>query len=160
MFYYFVAGQRMVKRESAINLADFPQYQEMTQEEADFWDANPTANITDVKLQVIHNPLITLDEHKQESISFLSELSLSVSNSKVPMYKIINALTSRNRTNDIQTRIYTDDNECDSILDDYNRIGKECRDIFYKYKGLIEACEDTDSVNLLVDCAQEEYKNI
>ena len=155
MNYYFVEDKYIMKVNSPINLGEFPQCVEMTPEQVAFHIEYPSASINEIKNCTIINDIVsipTFEETQKNDIQFLSDLSLRISDTIVPNYKVQNAIISLNTTNPIYTK-----QECDDIISEYTRIGTLCRNMFYIYKKRIEECTDENLLHNIVYEAQEEY---
>lgn len=144
MYYYFVDEKMILGYETPVDTGVFTQMVELTDEQKIFYIENPNASIREVKnlrLDKVYEP--SLDEVKQNAIDYLSRLSLETSEKIVPTYKINNAITTLNIQG--ENTIYSTD-EANRIVNDYNSIGKTCREMFYEAKGRILNCSDEEGV--------------
>lgn len=158
MFYYIFCDKKIKVRDTAVKTAVFPQYVEMTPEQVEFYLANPTASVEEIKkCELIEIERIPLDKYKIDSINAISSYSLNVSRTIIPDYKVQNAIVCLN-TN-CGNHIYPSE-ECQSILNSYNNIGKTCRDMFYSYKTRIEDCATHEEVDTITTEAYNEYTKL
>lgn len=155
MNYYFVNDKNIMKVESPIDLGIFTHCVELTTEQVDFYLEHPTASINEIKnMNIVNEPVTipTFEDTQKNDIQFLSDLSLRISDTIVPNYKVQNAIISLNSINPIYTK-----QECEDIISEYTRIGTLCRNMFYNYKKQIEECTDENLLHNIVYEAQEEY---
>lgn len=158
MYYYIFLNKKIVSFDTAVDTAVFPQYVEMTSEQVEFYLANPDASIEEIKeCKLNEQEVISLDEYKLTKIEMISIHSLNISNVIIPDYKIQNALACVNTNH--TSSIYSHD-ECLSILEKYNTVGKMCRDLYYETKTRIENSQSIEDVDSIVYDVLQEYENI
>ena len=158
MFYYIINNKKVHLEETAVNTVVFPQYVEMTPEQVEFYLANPDASIEEIKqCKLNEQEVISLDEYKLTKIEMISIHSLNISNVIIPDYKIQNALACVNANH--TSSIYSHD-ECLSILEKYNAVGKMCRVLYYETKTRIENSQSIEDVDSIVYDVLQEYENI
>ena len=158
MYYYIFLNKRVVVVNTAVNTAVFPQYVEMNPQQVEFYLLHTNASIEEIKECKLNEPeVISLDEYKLTKIEMISIHSLNISNVIIPDYKIQNALScvSTNHT----SSIYSHD-ECLSILEKYNNVGKTCRDLYYETKTRIENSQSIEEVDSIVYDVLQEYEDI
>lgn len=156
MFYYIYNDAKIKVRETAVDTALFKVYVELTDEQREFYIANPTASVREVKrCELYPRPVEpTLDEVKVSAIEELSEYSLMTSEKVVPSYKVHNAQITL--LGNIADAIYSTD-EAQDIVSKANEVGKECRTLFYESKERIENSYTADDVYDIVAEVRGEY---
>lgn len=154
-FYYIYKNIKVKVKNETVDTKLFPQFVPMTPEQVEFYLTNPTASIEEIKKCELNEvERIPLDKYKNDSINAISTYSLNVSRTIIPDYKVQNAIVCLN-TN-CENHIYPSE-ECQSILNRYNIIGKTCRDMFYTYKTRIEDCATHEEVDTITTEAYNEY---
>ena len=158
-YYYFYNDTKIKVRDIAVNVALFPQFVEMTEAQREFYIANPTASVVEVKrCELCPRPQEpTLEEVKVSAIKELSDLSLEVSERIVPSYKVQNAQITLLGNSDFT--IYTLDDAQD-IVAEANEVGTRCRALFYSSKSRVETCLSIEEVQSIVEETKVEYNTI
>lgn len=158
MYYYIFLNKRVLVRTIEVDTTKFPQFILMNEEQINFYNEHPHASIEEIKqCELIQIERIPLDKYKTDSINALSTYSLNVSSTIIPDYKIQNAIVCLN--SNCQKHIYQNE-ECQSILNRYDSIGKICRDMFYNFKQSIEECTTHEEVDIITSNAYNEYTTL
>lgn len=148
-FYYIFKDLKVKVKNEEVNVNLFPQFVPMTEEQISFYLENPTASVHEIKrCEMYEQPKEpTLDEMKLNAINRISEYSLKTSNKIIPEYKSRNAILSLlGVLSEGATAIYNDE-DSNTIVKNCLRIGKECRELFYQQKQLIENATSKDDVS-------------
>ena len=155
-YYYIYNDERIKVRDNAVDTALFKAYVELTDEQREFYIANPTASVAEVKrCELYPRPQEpTLEEVRESAIKELSDYSLETGEKVVPSYKVQNAQITL--LGNIASAIYTVE-EAQDIVSFANEVGKECRTLFYESKTRIENCVFRDEVYAIVAEVKNEY---
>lgn len=156
MYYYIYNDKKIKVRETAVDTALFKAYVAMTDEQREFYIANPTASVAEVKrCELYPRPQEpALEEVKANAVKELSDYSLETSEKVVPSYKVHNAQITL--LGNIASAIYTIE-EAQDIVSLANEIGKQCRLLFYESKARIENCIFRDEIYAIVAEVKNEY---
>ena len=152
-FYYIFKDLKVKVKNEEVNVNLFPQFVPMTEEQINFYLENPTASINEIKrCELYPQPQEpTLEEVKENAINRISDYSLKTNDKIIPNYKSQNATNSLisvllgNPTDVIYTL-----NDSKNLLKKSIKIGKQCRDLFYKQKELIEKAETKENVSNII----------
>lgn len=157
MYYYFITNrQEVFEREEAVDVTVYPQYKELTPDQVEYHLAHPEAKRYEIEHKddpippVPPVPPFDLDEYKAEARKKVSAVSLAHIAEIIPSYQVTNAQVTINAiATGIQDTIYTQ-SKAEAILFEANRIGKLCREEYYRVEGLINAATDKDGVDAAV----------
>lgn len=154
MHYYFIKfRQEVFEREQAVDVTVYPQYTELTPDQVDYHLAHPEAKRYEIEHKddpVPPVPPFDLDAYKAEARKKVSDMSLAHISSIIPSYQVTNAQVSLVAIETgVQESIYPK-GKSDAILFEANRIGRLCRDEYYRVEALINAAEDKDGVDAAV----------
>ena len=152
-FYYIFKDLKVKVRDNEINTNMFPQFQLMSEEQINFYLENPNASINEIKrCELYPQPQEpTLEEVKENAINRISDYSLKTNDAIIPNYKSQNATHSLisvllGNPSDV---IYSL-NDSKNLLKKSIKIGKQCRDLFYQQKELIEKAETKENVSNII----------
>lgn len=162
MNYYFIKGQNKVfTREDLIDTTLFPQWTKLTEEEENFYLANPTVSVHEIKNLQINTPTptheVTLEEYKIQAIAECSNLSLTRIGELVPSYRILNCIVSQQAIANNQTPIYPQE-QIDVYMAEANTAGSLCRMEFYRLQTEIDNAATKEIIDEIVATAA--FKNI
>lgn len=134
----------------------------LTAEQVERWEENPRSHWSQIMngQPAVEPPTPaepTLDELKAEAVKKLSDLSLEVLGSWVSEYQLMNARLSLEA--EPADKIYADDKAAE-VVADYLRVGKQCRELFYEAKSVIEACETKEQLKGVRDEYTDDYEKL
>lgn len=155
MNYYFIKGQNKVfAREDLIDTTLFPQWTKLTEEEENFYLANPTVSVHEIKNLQINTPTheVTLEEYKIKAIAKCSNLSLTRIGELVPSYRILNCIVSQQAIANNQTPIYPQE-QIDVYMAQANTAGSLCRMEFYRLQTEIDNAATKEIIDEIVATA-------
>lgn len=154
MYYYFITTrQEVYEREEAVDVTVYPQYKELTPDQIEYHLAHPEAKRYEIEHKddpIPPVPPFDLAEYKAEARAKVSAMSLARIAEIIPSYQVTNAQITINAiATGVQDTIYTQ-SKAEEILFEANRIGKFCREEYYRVEGLINAATDKDGVDAAV----------
>lgn len=156
MRYYFYKNKI---RTSIQDMTEVSGFVEFTEEQKEFYLANPDASVNEVRNCKLRTPYVpytpTLEETKTGYIDGLSNMSLGVMEHNMPNYKIVNSLAS---LNDDNKSIYNY-TVANANVEEYNHNGTILRNIFYTYKTKIEESTTVEDATDAFNAGEEAYDN-
>lgn len=159
--YYFVKDRTI---ECFITEMPLPNFVELTDEQYEFWQANPNASIQEVKNCQLNQPCIapvlSLSELKEIAIDEIDKESRSVIGSFVDVLTFSNTVASTiyAKAKGI-TPIY-DDEKVLKTATDFLVNGKQCKDLYNETIGLIDSASTKEEIDTIVDYAKSQYSEI
>lgn len=163
-YYYFISNSRMYKSETEVNLELNKNFIEMTDEQATFWDENPSATIYEVMRCELDTPYMpptpSLSELKEIAIDEIDRESRSVIGSFVDVLTFSNTVASTvyAKAKGI-TPIY-DDEKVLKIATNFLVNGKLCKDLYNETVSLIESAHTKEEIDEMVENAKDQYNHI
>jgi hypothetical protein len=135
-YYYFFQENDIIVSENIIDTQVFTEYVQLTDDECEFYLANPNATAYEVKQLMLYQDMAASEDMKRGVELSVSDYSISTLDAILPQYKVQNAIISLKLIDDGIDSIY-DKQMSEEILQKYNTIGNTCRNLFYQFKETI-----------------------
>ena len=144
-------------------------YTELTEEQLQYLEEHPAAEPEEVKncgkgveTDIIQDesadiPEVSIENYKAAMLDNMSHTSLLFSRKKVDDYQFLNAQASLLLEDGLG--IYSHE-ESNRIIQEYVAIGKLCRDKYYEFEKELEALEDRESIDTLINSTLKWYESL
>lgn len=150
-YYYYIRDyNRVFERDTIVDLEIYPQYIPLTQEEVEYYLANPTATRYEIEHRddVVSQPTLEeVKESKRQSIQFSAERLIEV---LAPNALIIKALTAQWQIDHSQTPILLQE-EINTIMTDAKGFQDEITNLLETLLSTVENAETSEDVEAVED---------
>lgn len=159
--YYFVKDRTI---ECFITEMSGPNFEELTTEQYEFWQANPTATVQEVKNCQLNPPYIppvpSLSELKENAIDEIDKESRSVIGSFVDVLTFSNTVASTVYAKAKRITPIYDDEKVLKTATDFLVNGKMCKDLYNETVALINEAHTKEEIDEIVENTKSQYDSI